>query len=176
METLNRNGLTAYHYDCHTPILFNKKLFAQVMAQFPIGEGKGLTMKSLYGNVIYGDNGQQLDGEKQTVFSVYPTEQLHKRLERCQFMAFNDSGLNPSLKVWLYNRFPEKSKWETTDMADRYIEIARWLAGPRDFGEGAALFEKYLSGANLIKMFRAGESEYLRKKLEFKLIHSISDI
>jgi len=176
METLNRNSLTAYNYDCHTPIVFNKKLFTEVMAPFPIGEGKGLTMKSLYGNVVYGDTGQQLDGEKQTVFANYTTDQLNNRLERCQFMAFNDSGLNPSLKVWLYNRFAEISRWETTDLSDRYIEIARWLAGPRDFKEGAALFEKYLSGANLIKMFKAGEREYLRKKLEFKLIHSISDL
>ena len=27
MEILNQKSMTAYHFDCHTPILFNKKLF-----------------------------------------------------------------------------------------------------------------------------------------------------
>lgn len=175
-EILNGAGLPALHFDCHTPIIFNKKLFQEVMSRFDIGEGIGLTMKSLYGNCIYANTGTLLDGEKKTVFNNYTTDQLNKRLSECCFMSFNDSGLNPALKAFLYQQFPIRSQWEITDLQDRYIEIMKWLDSARDYKQGVNIFEKYLHGANLIRMFRSGENDYLKKKLEYKLEHAILEL
>lgn len=175
-DILHERGYTTYDYDCHTPILFNKLKFIEAISLFPIGKGAGLTMKSLYGNVVYGHNGVKLTDQKKTVFRFMDQKSISERLAPCGFMSFNDQGLNTDLKIWLYKRFPRKSQFELTDLQDRYIEIAQWVDSDRNYKAGVALYEKYLKGDNLIKMFRVGESEYLRKKLEYKLIHSITDL
>ena len=175
MEILNQKGLTSYHFDCHTPIIFNKHLFPQVMANFPYKEGIGLTMKSLYGNSVYSETGIPLRNEKKTVFKFFTSKQLSERLVDCGFMSFNDLGLNKELKLWLDEQFPNQSCWETSSAEDRIIEISRWLNSERDYKEGVRLFEKYLKGVNLIKIFRSGETHGTRKKLEYKLTHTITD-
>ncbi len=176
METLNKQGLQACHFDCHTPILLNKKIFPEVMSRFEFREGAGLTMKSLYGNSVYAETGKILEGEKKTVFENFTRDQLTDRLSECGLMAFNDSGLNQSLKVWLYRKFPERSKWETTDADDRTLAILKWMDTGKDYREGVSIFVKYMHGTNLIKLFRNAPSESLRKKLEYKLINTISEL
>jgi hypothetical protein len=164
MEILNQKGLTAYHFDCHTPILFNKNLFPEVMKNFPYQEGIGLTMKSLYGNSHYSDSGVLLSDQKKTVFKYYTKSQLDQRLAECGFMSFNDFGLNDALKIWLDETFSERSTWELSASEDRILEITRWLKSDRDYMEGVKLFEKYLKGANLINILRSGETNTLRTK------------
>ena len=176
MDILNERGLTAFHFDCHTPILFNKDLFPEVISRFNYSEGSGLTMKSLYGNSVYSKSRKRLKGEKKKVFMEYSLNELEKRLEDCGFMSFNDDGLNKALKIWLYRKFPERSHFELTNIEDRTIEMYRWLDKGRDYDEGVRIFEKYLHGANLIRMFRSGNNEILRKKLEFKLTNAISEL
>lgn len=176
METLNEMELPAYHFDCHTPILFNKKLFPEVISRFDYATGVGLTMKSLYGNIVYAETGKMLKGEKKKVFDHLELEQISQRLANCGFMSFNDSGLNKQLKMWLYKQFPVRSKWETSDLEDRYLEILQWLDSDREFMRGVLIFEKYMHGVNLLRMFRSAENEYLRKKLEYKLTHAIDDL
>lgn len=175
MEILNQKGMTAYHFDCHTPIIFNKHLFPLVMAEFPYKDGIGLTMKSLYGNSVYAESGTFLQNEKKTVFKFYNHDQLRARLNGCGFMSFNDMGLNKELKLWLDKQFPNQSSWETSFAEDRILEINRWLNSQRDYMEGVRLFEKYMKGINLIKIFRSGETQGTRKKLEYKLTHTITE-
>lgn len=175
MEILNEKGLTAYHFDCHTPILFNKKKFPKIMSSFTYKEGIGLTMKSLYGNSVYSNSGVLLTTEKKTVFKYYTIAQLNSRLSECGFMSFNDLGLNSALKLWLDEQFPQPSEWELSTVEDRLIEIHRWLNSERDYMQGVKLFEKYMKGVNLIKIFRAGETPSLRKKLEYKLTHTMPE-
>jgi hypothetical protein len=171
METLVNKGLPAYHFDCHTPILFNKNIFPEVIKQFNYQEGSGLTMKSLYGNVVYAESGKFLNDEKKTVFRHYDLDQLNVRLEDCDFMSFNDEGLNPELKKWLYGHFPNRSRWELNEPEDKILEIQRWANTGKDYQLGVKIFTKYFHGDNLMRMFLKGENEILRKKLEFKLLH-----
>jgi hypothetical protein len=175
MQALNDRQLSALHFDCHTPIIFNKKRFCEVMASFPIGEGIGLTMKSLYGNCVYESSGVLLCDQKRTVFKKFTEEQLAVRLSDCGFMSFNDDGLTKALKCWLYTNFPAPSRWEKDNVKDKHIEILNWLESDRDYQTGVRIFEKYIHGVNLIKMFRSGETQSLRKKLEYKLKQSITE-
>ena len=168
-DILNEKGMTAFHFDCHTPILFNKGIFPLVMQEFPFKEGIGLTMKSLYGNSVYAECGKRLANEKKTVFQNFTLQQLNDRLAQCTYMSFNDQGLNDALKEWLYRKFPVRSKWETTEMEDKIIEIIDWLESSRDFSAGVAVFKKYVHGVNLLRLFENGETPSLRKKLEFKM-------
>jgi len=176
METLNKQGLPANHFDCHTPMVINKKLFPEVMARFDFSEGIGLTMKSIYGNCVYAETGKLLDSEKKTVFENFTVDQLTARLADCDLMSFNDSGLNQSLKVWLYRQLPEQSKWETTEPDDRTLAVLKWMDTGKDYLEGVNIFIKYMHGTNLTKLFRNSANESLRKKLEYKLINTISEL
>lgn len=176
METLFIKGLPAFHYDCHTPILFNKTRFVEIMSGFDYAEGIGLTMKSLYGNSVYAESGVLLTDQKKTIFKNYTLQELNERLGACQFMSFNDQGLNKPLMYWLWKMFPEKSEFESSDISNSLIEICSWLESDRDFGKGVELFKKYLHGANLLKMFEAGETPRLRKKLEYKLERTLDEI
>lgn len=172
-DQLNFKGLTAYNFDCHVPMVINKLKFTNALSHFPIGEGIGLTMKSLYGNSIASTDWKLLQGQKKVVFTPMLVEQIKGYLNHCQFMAFNDNGLNKSLKIWLYGEFPTQSAYEKIDIEDKYVELSKWLAEGCNYNQGVLLYEKYMKGSNLNGMFKAGESESLRKKLEYKLKQSL---
>jgi hypothetical protein len=176
METLFLKGLPAFHYDCHTPILFNKHRFFEIMSNFDYASEIGLTMKSLYGNSEYAETGVFLTDEKRTVFKNYTLPELNERLLSCGFLSFNDQGLNKPLMYWLWKMFPEQTEYETNDIENRLIEICRWLESDRDYQIGVQLFRKYLKGENILKMFEAGETTTTRKKLEYKLERTLDDL
>ncbi len=178
MENLDGMGMPTYHFDCHTPILFNKELFKQAVTAFDFCEGIGLTMKSLYGNLYYAEKGVRvkLKDQKRTVFHQYTVAQLNERLSPCSFLSFNDGGLNRSLIYWLVARFPDQSMFEKEDISDRVADISRWLASDRDYLEGVALFEKYMKGVNIIRLFKSGETPGLKRKLEYKLERIFDEI
>ena len=172
-DILNEKGLPALHYDCHTPILINRKAFVEMISHFDYQQGIGFTMKSLYGNFIGSDHNRLLTKEKKTVFSGLNEANLSFRLLDSEFMAFNDSGLNQALKIWLYQNFEKPSKWEMNDIEDRTIELYQWVTSERNFRKGVQLFEKYLKDANLVRLFKEGETDQLKRKLEYKIIHAL---
>jgi hypothetical protein len=167
-DELIRQNLPCNHYDCHTPILFNKDRFPEIMSRFDYATGIGYTMKSLYGNVACTD-GPRLGQEKKTVFKIFTLNELNDRLNSCGFVSYNDDGLNSALKVWLIRNYPDPSPWEIGHMIDPIIEIHDYLQGEQDFPTGALLFEKYCQGANMKKLFSHGETPQLRRKLIYKL-------
>lgn len=176
MEVLAEKGYSTFHFDCHTPILFNKKKFKEVVSKFNYQEGKGLTMKSLYGNVVYAETGVLLTDQKKTVFKHFLLPQLNSRLSECVFMSFNDDGLNRALMYWLTVNFINKSNYERKDIEDRVVEICKWLNSDRDYKKGVKLFDKYMKGVNIIKLFKNGETPGLRVKLEYKLERVFDEI
>ena len=107
------------------------------------------------------------------MFSGLNEANLSFRLLDSEFMAFNDSGLNQALKIWLYQNFEKSSKWEMNDLEDRTIELYQWVNSGRNFRKGVQLFEKYLKDANLVRLFKEGENDQLKKKLEYKIIHAL---
>lgn len=173
---LNAAGLTALHYDCHTPIVFNKYKFREVVEQFRYGDGIGLTMKSLYGNSVYGNSGKLLVTEKKTVFNSYRLRELEARLAQCELMSFNDNGLNDSLKAYLYYRFPRRSRWEINDSDDKIAQLLRWRENGCDYAEGLKIAENHSFSRNIMMLMLQGNSELLVKKLNYKLNQIISEL
>jgi len=174
-DELIRQGLTANHFDCHTPILFNKVRFPEIVSRFDYATGIGLCMKSLYGNIAYPD-GTQLTDQKKTVFRYFSLAELNQRLKHCGFVSYNDEGLNPALKAWLFHRFPEPSPWEDKKLTDAIIEITEYLQGDQDYKTGCDLFIRYCIGVNMKKVFSMGETPQLKRKLIYKLTRRIEDL
>ena len=176
MEVLISEHYPTMHYDCHTPILFNKHVFKEVVRRFNYAEGIGYTMKSLYGNLVYKAKGVLLTNEKKTIFKNYTVEQIHDRLKDATFMSFNDGGLNNSLKWWLIDSFSSKCKFEKYVPDDRIFDLYFWMLHGKKYKEGVELFEKWNKHKNLIEMFKSKDSEYLRKKLNYKLMQTINEL
>ena len=118
MEELVYRGETAYHYDCHTPIVFNKAHFIDIMDRYDTDTGIGLCMKSLYANTLK-VKGKKLKWEKRTAFWPMTGPELVHRFSECGYMTYNDRGLTPELKLWLQLFFPDQSKYERTPYIDR---------------------------------------------------------
>ena len=177
MEVLISEGYPAMHYDCHTPILFNKNIFKEVVRRFDYAEGIGYTMKSLYGNLAYKDKGVELTAEKRTIFKHYTFEQICKRLEEPMLMSFNDDGLNNSLKWWLIENFSGECKYEKDVAEDRIFDLFFWTKQGKNYEDGVAFYEKWFNKQmNLVRLFKSGNSEYLRKKLDYKLMQLINEL
>ena len=176
MEILKTKGYTTLHFDCHTPILFNKNKFPEVVKQFDYQDGIGYTMKSLYGNNEYAADGILLTDQKKTIFKHYTLEQIEDRLKGIQFMSFNDVGLNQSLKLWLIENFSSKSKYEKDTATDMVFDLYFWEKHGKQYEEGVEVFRKYFKHKNLLKMMEMGKTEVLQAKLNFKLNQSIKEI
>lgn len=176
MEVLSGEHYTTYHFDCHTPIIFNKHIFKEAVRRFNYADGIGYTMKSLYGNLVYKDMGVLLKNEKKTIFKNYTLSEINERLQGVRFMSFNDYGLNKSLKLWLIENFGQQSKYEKDLPADRILETYLWKKNGENYIEGVKLFTKYVKNRNLCKLFQSGESEVLRKKLAYKLNLTLNEL
>lgn len=171
-EILREKGRSTYHFDCHTPILFDKQKFIDIMQEFNYQEGIGYTMKSLYGNST--GQGVRLLNEKKTVFSPITLEQIKELLKEPTFLSFNDDGLNKDLKFFLDDQYPKKTSYEKNALKDKHIDIRRWLNNPRSYERGRMLFELYGKGENIKSLFARGDTPRNRVKLQYKLKAIIS--
>lgn len=99
---LKAKGLNTLNFDIHTPILYNKRKFLDMVKQFDWKVDQGLVIKSLYGNFydlktveakdykIAGESQIELDT---AVFSTHAT-------------------ISQQLQRYLQNRYPKPSQYE----------------------------------------------------------------
>lgn len=160
-------GHSALHFDCHIPMVINKKKFTEVLQKFDY-EKTPYTMKSLYGNIVHPD-APRLKHQKVTLFRPYSQEDIRKKTLGKAFVAYNDDGLKIALKIWLYQHFPEKSKYEKT-AEDPFFDLVKWVLSPKkDFQSGCELYDKYGLSKRTKKYMKRGESKVRYIKLEHKL-------
>jgi hypothetical protein len=166
---LLKMGYTAYHFDCHVPIVFNKKIFPEVISKFNYEKDTGYTMKSLYGNVIHPD-APELKGRKVVIFRPYVLSDIKDKVKGRAFVAFNDDGLKVQLKEWLYRQFPEPCRFEILSEEDPFFKIIRWvISDEKDFITGCQLFDKYGKSKKTKKYLSKGESKARYMKLDHKI-------
>lgn len=166
---LLKKGYPAFHFDCHVPIVFNKKIFPEVISKFDYEKDTGFTIKSLYGNVIYPD-GPMLKGEKVVIFKPYVFSDIKERVKNRTFIAFNDDGLKIALKQWLYTQFTKPSKYEKPSEIDPFFEIMKWVSSEeKSFNAGCHLFDKYGKSKKTKRFLSKGESIARYLKLEHKI-------
>ena len=166
-NVLTKLGYKALHFDCHVPMIISKEKFPQVMSKFDF-EKTPYTMKSLYGNIVHPE-APKMKGEKVTLFRPYSQEDIRKKTHGRSFVAYNDDGLKIALKIWLYQHFPEKSKYEKS-ADDPYFDLVKWVLSPdKDFKSGCELYDKYGLSKRTRKYMSRGESKVRYLKLEHKL-------
>lgn len=125
-DILKKRKLPTLHFDCHTPIILNKKKFPEVIEYFAYRDGIGYTMKSLYANFL------RLEGVHRPDLNIKSPSTLSAITQATEgetIMAFNDRGLSGDLKKFLQIKFPNKSKYEIMEKDKQilYTEAINWL-------------------------------------------------
>ena len=110
-DVLLQRGLTSYHFDCHRPMIINKKSFCRIMAKYDYASGIGFCIKSLYANTA-GVTPVRVKNMRYTIFKNYTVDEINDRLGEHTFLSVNDSGLTETMKKWIVKKFHEKSKYE----------------------------------------------------------------
>jgi len=174
-DVLAGRFLPTIQYDYHAPMLMNKHRFPEVMAQFNFTQDIGYTFRSLYGNCLELP-AIPVKGNKVTIYRYYTIKQIQQRVENIPFVGYNDRGLNRSLKWWLVDNFPEKSKYEINLPEDKITDLWQWFNRGQNYDMGVHIFEKYYKHKNLLRLLKSGESRMLRKKLEFKFTQTIKEL
>lgn len=169
-NVLLAKGFTALHFDCHIPMIINKRKFPEVMDLFDFEKGIGYTMKSLYGNVVYGNSAPRLFGEKITLFRNFTYDDVKRLTKKAQFVAVNNGGLKPGFKQWIHEEYPDPSSYEVTDSKSvAFLQVIAWLNGDRDFVKGAQLYEKYGKSRKIKKFLTKNVTMGRRMKLEHQM-------
>ena len=109
LSVLIKNELPAKHYDIHTPILYDKELFKNIMGRYDWDIQSGYIVKSLYANTL------KLAGT--SLIDCKISEPLHRYgladlLYNRPVFSVGDAGLNRSMIDWLDEFYPEKSAYE----------------------------------------------------------------
>ncbi|MFA5816200.1 MAG: hypothetical protein WC865_11320 [Bacteroidales bacterium] len=175
MIALEEQNLPTLHFDCHTPIIFEKEKFIEAMSRFDYASGIGLCMKSLYGNIYYPD-APCLAEQKKTVFKSYTLDELNLRFEKPILLSFNDQGLNDSLKIFLYQNFSLPSPLETCILEDRIIEIYRASRESFSYELARDTYLKHFKNNNMKAVFISDRANRFENKLKYLLEQKLTGL
>jgi hypothetical protein len=172
---LEEQDLPTLHYDCHTPIIFDKLKFPLAMARFDYASGIGLTMKSLYGNIHY-PKAPLLVEQKKTVFKYFTLAELRERFTDSILLSFNDQGLNDSLKIFLYQQFPDSSPLETKPIDDKILDIFIATRVSHSYQLALDTYLKYFKNNNLKGLFLADTKKRFENKINYLLEQKLNGL
>ena len=103
-------GKTTFHFDVHTPIIYNAEKFLALEPHFD--ESKkllcGYVVKSLYSN-FYGHTPTMI---KDIKINRFNRPEYREVIKEADVFSCSDPGWRDGLYHWLRNKYPEKSKYE----------------------------------------------------------------
>lgn len=109
---IKEQGWTNYHYDIHTPILFEKNKFIELENE---DWKKEMILKSLYCNK-YGIKGEEMKDLK--IGKPLKREDIRKAIAGRLFFSISENGTNDAVKDILAELYPEPSKYEVRVIED----------------------------------------------------------
>lgn len=112
MNTYNellRRGLPTVNFNIHYPIVYNKEKFLQTVPLFRWGMYHGYAIKSLYCNSLKIEGECGIECKIKQPFRIADLQELTFGKE---LFSFGDEALNDSMKQYLQQLYPKKSRWE----------------------------------------------------------------
>lgn len=104
-----QNGYPEHIYDSHRPYLVRKSDYIQYMCLAPWGRANGLTTH-VYLNIC-GVTPANID-RTERIKTPDTLKGIKRAIVGAMFLNHNDAGLNPAMKEFLREWFPEPSPWE----------------------------------------------------------------
>lgn len=108
-HTLRESGFKEKNFDTHTPIIYNRKKFKEVMPTYDWGPRFSFVVKSLYANSL------EIEGiyEPDCKINDQPDiEEFKRRIKDRKVFSIGNDAIGDTLhRVW-QELYPSKSKWE----------------------------------------------------------------
>lgn len=103
-------GFTTYHFDVHTPILYNSDKFLALLPhiQKSMLTSNGMVVKSLYGNI----NKLQPTFYNDCKLSTLQTPRDFERIKDTPIISCSDGSWYNGVRAYLRQQYPNKSKYE----------------------------------------------------------------
>lgn len=109
-HTLKNLGLDTKNFDTHTPIIYNKEKFLQIMPQYDWSERFSYVVKSLYANSL-GILGVK---EPDCKIADSPTlEQFKERIVERKVFSIDNAAIGEPLHQLFKELYPNPSRWES---------------------------------------------------------------
>jgi len=114
MDYLTERQLPAFHFDTHSPQLYDKSKFLNAWNDVDFEANIGYCINTFYFNHYpdYISRMVRLGAIKITLEQSLPRAKIMEKIKNRQFMGYSDAGLNDDLKQILAELFPEKSRYE----------------------------------------------------------------
>ena len=109
LEILTELRLPTKHFDCHAPIIYNKKLFALALKFLNWKVHNGYVIKSMYANQCRIE-GEYLPDCK--INNPLTLSEIQELIQDRSFFSYGDRGLQGDLKNYLQSTFPNKTIYE----------------------------------------------------------------
>lgn len=109
-EYLLSLGCSTYHFDVHTPIIYNAEKFIDLLPHIRKSQltSNGMTVKSLYGN-IYNLTPTWYEDCK---LSTLQTPRDWERIRQTPVISCSDGCWRNGMRAYLKKTYPNKSKYE----------------------------------------------------------------
>jgi len=91
-------------------------------------------------------------------------------------MAFNDDGLNDSLKIFLYQNFREPSSLETSPIDDKIIDIYIAARESNSYEMAVDTFVRYFKNENIKNMIARDRNSRFENKVKYLLEQKLKDL
>lgn len=107
---LKRLGHTTYHFDMHTPIVYNSERFMSMLPHFEASKRTpyGMVVKSLYGNI----NGLKPTFYKDCKLNQLLTLRDFEKIKNTPVISCSNFAWNKNVKAYFNFLYPNKSKYE----------------------------------------------------------------
>lgn len=113
--TLKKSGLSAWNYESHIPMIYDKEAFTKAMSLWP-WEKEAFTYHTLYFNSYRRLEPRFMRANMRfTVKQPMSLKDLEEGFSKAVFLDYDDNGLNYELKQAIQQRFPKPSKFERHD-------------------------------------------------------------
>lgn len=108
-RALHARGFSLNSFDVHSPILYNKQKFLNVMPQYDWDQKITYIIKSMYANSV-GIVGEQAVDCK--INSQMESEEIKAIIEKRKFFSMGNGAIGKKLKFVLDELYPNPSKYE----------------------------------------------------------------
>lgn len=106
---LKKCGLPTHHFDVHTPIVYNKNRFVELMQAYDWDIRHGYVVNSLYANSAGIEPVWMADVKLNAAHTLQDVVRL---VQGRPWWSVGDGGLTPEVKALLRELYPEKSRFE----------------------------------------------------------------
>jgi hypothetical protein len=109
LKILKERGLPHKNFDVHLPVIYNKDKFFDVAAKYDCTGRYSYIVKSIYCNTL------KIEGILQDDCKIsypYATQKIQQLNEKRSVFSIADGSLNNSMKAYIMNLYPTKSKYE----------------------------------------------------------------